>query len=104
MSLDPFRPTCQAYHMRKSKFIRISNFGLRILSALLLLTPAIAGAKDLLHSFVKYQLSNQFWAEGATFCDFNHDGINDVASGPYWYEGPTFTNRHEFYPADTTFK
>jgi hypothetical protein len=92
--------------MRKTQFIpspRVSNLGLRILSALLL-TPALVGAKDILHSFVKYQLNNQLWADGTTFGDFNHDGINDIVSGPYWYEGPGFTNRHEFYPADTTFK
>jgi FG-GAP-like repeat len=98
--------------MRKSELNaalhRTANFqsGLSrlVCLSLLLLTPAIAGAKDILHSFAKYQLNNQFWAEGATFGDFNKDGINDVVSGPYWYEGPGFTNRHEFYPADTTFK
>jgi hypothetical protein len=94
--------------MRKSQLNallpRISNFQLRLFSALLLLTPALAGAKDVLHTFLKYQLNNEFWAEGADFGDFNHDGTNDVVSGPYWYEGPFFTNRHEIYPANATFK
>jgi len=28
----------------------------------------------------------------------------DVVAGPFWYEGPDFKKRHEFYPANTTFK
>ncbi len=63
-----------------------------------------ASAKDYyLHTFKKVQLTDQFWSEGANFGDFNHDGIMDVASGPYWYEGPDFKKRHEFYPADKFF-
>src|SRR5580700_3593355 len=57
-----------------------------------------------LHSFKKIQLSDQFWGEGANFGDFNHDGQMDIVSGPYWYEGPDFKKRHEYYPADATFK
>src|SRR5438552_4233519 len=71
-----------------------------------LLSSGVAGfAKDyLLHTFKKTQLSDKFWCEGANFGDFNHDGKMDVVSGPYWYEGPDFKKRHEFYPANTTFK
>src|SRR4051812_5129712 len=32
--------------------------------------------------FKKIQLSDQFWAEGANFGDFNKDGKMDVVSGP----------------------
>jgi hypothetical protein len=60
-------------------------------------------ADDLLHSFKKIQLSDQFWGEGANFGDFNRDGHMDIVSGPYWYEGPDFKIRHEFYPADKSF-
>jgi len=57
-----------------------------------------------IHKWKKIQLSDQFWSEGATIGDFNHDGKMDVASGPYWWEGPDFKVRHEYYPATQTFK
>ncbi len=57
-----------------------------------------------IHSFKKINLTDQFWAEGASFGDFNHDGKTDIVSGPYWYEGPTFKTRHEYYPATESFK
>jgi len=44
------------------------------------------------------QLSEQFYAEGATYGDLNRDGKNDVIAGPFWYEGPAYTTRHEIYP------
>jgi hypothetical protein len=59
---------------------------------------------DHLHTFKKVRLTPEFWAEGANFGDFNHDGKMDVVAGPFWYEGPDFKKRHEFYPANTTFK
>src|SRR5690349_17820765 len=62
-------------------------------------------AKDyLLHSWEKKQLSNEFWSEGANYGDFNKDGRNDIVSGPFWWEGPSFEKRHEFMPANQTFK
>ena len=71
----------------------------------LLTAVTIASAEDhFIHSFKKIQLTDQFWAEGATFGDFNHDGKGDVAAGPYWWEGPDFKKRHEYYPATQTFK
>ncbi len=48
--------------------------------------------------FTKLQLTNEFWGEGATYGDFNHDGKMDVAYGPYWWEGPEFKVRHTYYP------
>lgn len=57
----------------------------------------VASAQDyVVHSFKKIQLSDQFWSEGATFGDFNHDGLKDIVSGPYWWEGPDFKKRHEY--------
>ncbi len=50
-------------------------------------------------SYRKFQLSDQFFSEGAAFGDFNKDGQTDVVSGPYWYQGPDFKRRHEIYPA-----
>jgi hypothetical protein len=63
----------------------------------------MAPAKDLIHTFKKIRLTDQFWAEGAHYGDFNRDGKMDVVSGPFWYAGPDFKRRHEFYPANTTF-
>jgi len=50
-----------------------------------------------IHGFKKLQLSDSFLSEGATFGDFNNDGVMDIVSGPYWYDGPAFTDRHEYY-------
>jgi len=69
---------------------------------LVLLTAltAAAPAADPVPSgeFTKIQLTDQFWAEGAAFGDFNHDGKMDVCYGPYWWDGPEFKTRHTFYP------
>ena len=73
-------------------------------SLILIVGSGFASAKDLVHTFKKVQLTDHFWAEGANYGDFNHDGKMDVASGPYWYEGPDFKKRHEFAPANATFK
>src|SRR3954468_21141480 len=44
------------------------------------------------------QLTDNFWAEGATAADVNKDGKTDVLYGPYWFEGPDFKKRHLIYP------
>lgn len=73
--------------------------------AALLAGAATVSAKDYkLHTFRKIQLSDQFWSEGAHFGDFNHDGIPDVVSGPFWWEGPTYEKKHQYAPADKSFK
>src|SRR5436190_12240510 len=71
---------------------------------LISVTPCLVQSKEILHTFKKIQLTDKFWAEGATYGDFNHDGKMDVAYGPFWFEGPGFSKRHEYYPANTTFK
>jgi hypothetical protein len=48
-----------------------------------------------LTGFKKIQLSDQFYAEGATSGDFNRDGKMDVVAGPYWFAGPDFKEQHE---------
>lgn len=80
-----------------------------------LLRVALAGAAPTLcifeslaethqvHHFTKTTLTKEFWAEGATVGDFNHDSIPDIAAGPYWYAGPEFKTRAEFYPATDTY-
>jgi hypothetical protein len=76
----------------------------------LLLASFVLGASascfgaNVIHTFKKVQLTDKFWAEGANFGDFNHDGKMDIVSGPFWYEGPDFRKAHEFFPANATFK
>ena len=72
-------------------------------AGLAIVLPAFAKEPPVPH-YRKIQISDKFWAEGATFGDFNHDGKVDVASGPYWYAGPDFQKKHQFYPATKTFK
>ena len=55
-------------------------------------------------SFSRKQITDDFWAEGATIGDFNRDGVPDVAYGPWWFEGPDFTKKHEVYPATATWQ
>ncbi len=50
--------------------------------------------------FKKNVLSDQFYAEGANYGDFNKDGKLDIVAGPYWYEGPDFTKKHEIYSVE----
>jgi hypothetical protein len=71
---------------------------LQCLAAVLI--PAIVGGQQPGEpgKFQKIKLSDEFWAEGATFGDFNKDGKQDVASGPYWWAGPDFQKRHTYYP------
>jgi hypothetical protein len=48
-------------------------------------------------SFDRFELSTEFYCEGASYGDFDRDGAIDVVAGPYWYAGPDFTTRHELY-------
>lgn len=49
--------------------------------------------------FKKIKLSDDFYAEGASYGDFNRDGKLDVVAGPFWFEGPDFKIKHEYRPA-----
>ncbi len=60
--------------------------------------PATLPARD---SFQKVRLSDQFYAEGAYYGDFNRDGKLDIVAGPFWFEAPDFQKRHEYRPAKT---
>jgi len=48
--------------------------------------------------FVKITLHREFLCEGASFGDFNRDGVTDVVAGPDWYEGPGYGARHAIWP------
>jgi hypothetical protein len=65
-------------------------------------SPVLAADNFVVHRFKKIQLSDQFWAEGAHFGDFNKDGRMDIVSGPFWWEGPTFQTRHTYGEATKT--
>jgi len=53
--------------------------------------PARAGLRTLC-------LSEDFYAEGAYYGDFNRDGKTDVVAGPFWFAGPDFQQRHGYRP------
>jgi hypothetical protein len=65
----------------------------------LLLGNVVAFAATPNPTYQKLRLSDKFYAEGAYYGDFNHDGKLDVVAGPFWYEGPDFQKKHEYRPA-----
>src|SRR4051812_12529887 len=75
----------------------------QLCAAILFVSATLSAQEHSKHTFQKTQLTDKFWAEGATFGDFNHDGKVDIVAGPYWYEGPDFKQAHEYYPATHTF-
>lgn len=68
------------------------------LALILAASTALAADKSDI-TFEKQVLTDKFFAEGAAFGDFNHDGQMDVVAGPFWFEGPQFTAQHAYYPA-----
>ena len=51
--------------------------------------------------FRKQQVNDFYYSWGAGAGDFNHDGIQDIVSGPYVYYGPDYTKSREIYLAHT---
>jgi hypothetical protein len=43
------------------------------------------------------RLSEFYYSYSAAIADFNRDGTNDVAAGPYIYAGPDFSTGRQFY-------
>lgn len=62
-----------------------------------LTVPQAEGADASAIAWEAHRLTSEFHCEGATFGDFDGDGVNDVAAGPYWYAGPEFSERHLIY-------
>ncbi|MGE0378233.1 MAG: FG-GAP repeat domain-containing protein [Planctomycetaceae bacterium] len=79
--------------MVRHRFITVSA---TVLAGGLLASLARAASPEA-QPFEKVQVSADYYAEGAGFGDFNHDGTFDVVCGPFWYEGPEFAARHQFY-------
>jgi hypothetical protein len=49
--------------------------------------------------FRMQRISDMYYSWSAAAADFNHDGILDVAAGPFIYFGPGFTKSREIYLA-----
>jgi Domain of Unknown Function (DUF1080)/FG-GAP-like repeat len=52
-------------------------------------------------NFRKQQLNDEFYSEGISAGDINHDGHIDVVAGPFYFIGPDFTQAREIYPPET---
>ncbi|MCC7009513.1 MAG: VCBS repeat-containing protein [Acidobacteria bacterium] len=52
-------------------------------------------------NFRMQQLHEFYYSWGGAVGDFNRDGANDVAAGPYYHLGPDFTKFREIYLAQT---
>lgn len=68
-----------------------------------LLLPLLTAASATAAPVIRYQtqrLTDQFFAEGATYADVNKDGKSDIIYGPHWYAGPEWKERHEIYKAE----
>lgn len=63
------------------------------------LLASAAGADRFQITWERRQLTDLFYAEGATIADLDADGHPDVVAGPFIWRGPQFTERKEFYPA-----
>lgn len=58
-------------------------------------TTNLVYAEDV--AYDKLQLTEEYFAEGASIGDFNKDGKVDIVCGPNWFEGPNFKTKHIFY-------
>lgn len=74
-----------SFQFRPSSFLFLSLFA----AGSALAAPAV--------TFTTQQLTDQFYAEGATNADVNKDGKMDIIYGPHWYEGPDWKKAHEIY-------
>jgi putative membrane-bound dehydrogenase-like protein len=76
----------------------LARLPLAALLTLAVVPPLSAQDTAPLRTFRKIQLSDKFFAEGATFGDLNRDGQADLIAGPFWFEGPDYQKQHIYYP------
>lgn len=79
---------------------------MRTVIALTSLSLTVCGANRVPETsvqFSKRHLTDEFWAEGAYFADFNRDGMKDVVYGPHIYVGKYFKDRLEYRIANQSF-
>ncbi|GAB5402300.1 MAG: hypothetical protein Aurels2KO_05310 [Aureliella sp.] len=67
------------------------------LSCILITTAELTAAEI---QFERIQLSDEFYAEGGTFADYDGDGHGDVAVGPRIYFGPDYMRTTSFYEGE----
>lgn len=79
----------------------ISAFSLSLLLVLPIMHPTATVAYGEEIQFERIQLSDAFFSEGGTHGDFDDDGHEDVAVGPFIYWGPSFTEQTRFYAGDS---
>jgi hypothetical protein len=54
-------------------------------------------AERVSNNFRMQKIDDFYYAWAAAAGDFNHDGILDVAAGPYYYLGPDYSKRREIF-------
>ncbi len=91
--LVTIKAACQKTGVNRFPPISFSSF---VPLCIALAGTALAQQPVATGEFARIQLTDQFWAEGASHGDFNHDGIHDIVYGPYWWEGPDFSKRHTY--------
>lgn len=65
------------------------------------LQPKVEPEEQVSTHFRMQRLSDFDYGWSAAAADINHDGIQDIVSGPFYYLGPKYTERREFTSANT---
>jgi hypothetical protein len=65
------------------------------------LGPKTEVAEQTSPHFRMQRISDFYYAWSAAAADFDHDGVMDIAAGPFIYRGPAFTERREFTISQT---
>ena len=60
------------------------------------LAPKMEAPEQTSSRYTMKRLSDFYYGWSAAAADFNHDGVMDIAAGPFYYLGPNFTERREF--------
>jgi len=65
------------------------------------LNPKFEPQEKVSANFHMERINDFYYGWCAAAADFNHDGIMDIAAGPFYFLGPDFTIRHEFTASRT---